>query len=147
MAFEKVKDIKGLGNSTVITNYCVMDECPYEGRSFYRLRQKDFDGKESYSDIRRVEFHSDSVIGFNIYPNPATADNIQLIIDGMDKEELTVHIYDARGRLVSTRIMNPQTRHATIPLTGPENDCLTPGSYLITVTGVYFSESTKVIIE
>jgi hypothetical protein len=43
-------------------------ENPFFGVSYYRLKQTDFDGSFSYSNIESVNFKSD--IEFNVYPNP-----------------------------------------------------------------------------
>ncbi len=145
--FEKVKDIKGVGNSTTICSYCFMDECPYEGTSYYRLRQRDYDGTETYSDIKRVEFNSGKMIGAQIYPNPATADNIRLIVDGMQSHPLLITITDEQGNSIHSERVNPSAEHSVFLLTGPSNECLSPGVYIVTISGNYFSESSIVVIE
>lgn len=49
--FEPVKELDGAGNSTQLIYYQTKDEHPYKGLSYYRLKQTDFDGNYTYSQI------------------------------------------------------------------------------------------------
>jgi|GEM_PF-2594335 len=62
--------VEGQGNSASPTTYTFTHESPITGANYYRLRQVDFDGQFSYSNIRQAVFHSNSPL--NIYPNPAS---------------------------------------------------------------------------
>ncbi len=57
--FEEVGRLDGAGNSTTQLSYGFIDDAPYPGISYYRLKQTDFDGMFSYSDIRAVEIDGD----------------------------------------------------------------------------------------
>ncbi len=52
--FEQIFMIEGAGNSNQILNYDYIDQDPYNQVSYYRLKQTDFDGSYSYSEIREV---------------------------------------------------------------------------------------------
>lgn len=49
--FEPFATVNGAGNSSFTIDYNHLDEDPLSGLSYYRLKQTDFDGKFSYSDI------------------------------------------------------------------------------------------------
>lgn len=67
--WEYVSTVDGAGNSTSTLHYADIDESPYMGVSYYRLKQTDFNGDFSYSPIASVEvFNENSVF---VYPNPA----------------------------------------------------------------------------
>ena len=53
--FEPLLTKPGAGNSTVNLYYNAVDESPLGGYSYYRLKQTDFDGHYTYSDIETVK--------------------------------------------------------------------------------------------
>lgn len=69
--FEKKGWVNGNGNTTSVTEYQFKDE---EVRTnimyYYRLRQLDNDGKESWSPIVAAILRDNGVIVFDVYPNP-----------------------------------------------------------------------------
>src|SRR6185436_3568977 len=53
--FEEVLRKPGAGNSTVTLYYSDFDEMPLHGYSYYRLKQTDYDGHYTYSEIKTVK--------------------------------------------------------------------------------------------
>jgi len=53
--FEAVAKVKGAGTTTTLENYEYRDMQPHEGLSYYRLRQTDYDGTSTVSDIIPVD--------------------------------------------------------------------------------------------
>ncbi|QIL76037.1 T9SS type A sorting domain-containing protein [Hymenobacter sp. HDW8] len=51
ITFEKVAQVTGAGNSTILRNYTYTDTSPLAASSYYRLKQVDHDGKSTYSTI------------------------------------------------------------------------------------------------
>ncbi|SOD11632.1 T9SS type A sorting domain-containing protein [Pedobacter xixiisoli] len=68
--FITIKTVKGAGNSEEVRNYNVVDENPINGTNYYRLKQTDFNGKYSYSEIKSVKFANLKENVLKIYPNP-----------------------------------------------------------------------------
>jgi hypothetical protein len=67
--------VDGHGNSLVINNYTAVDNLAGlapAGTLYYRLRQVDFNGEYSYSDIRSVNLQND-VNAMSTYPNPSAS--------------------------------------------------------------------------
>ena len=54
--FEEVARVDGAGNSVSTVNYTDRDPWPLPGTSFYRLRQTDFDGTTSVSNMVPVSY-------------------------------------------------------------------------------------------
>jgi hypothetical protein len=52
--FESIGRVKGKGNTNTNTRYSFIDNNPFTGISYYRLKQTDFDNTYSYSAIKRV---------------------------------------------------------------------------------------------
>jgi hypothetical protein len=69
--WEGVLQVPGQGTSSITQFYSANDPQPYAGISYYRLRQTDIDGKESYSPILSVK-NSEQISGMTVYPNPAS---------------------------------------------------------------------------
>lgn len=59
--WEVVATVNGQGTTTQRTDYSDVDSRPFSGLSYYRLKQTDYDGKFSYSQIKSVFVNSDSV--------------------------------------------------------------------------------------
>ncbi len=86
------------GNSSVTLDYRTQDPHPYSGTSYYRLRQTDLDGHDSYSTIVGVNFTQKQVI--SVYPNPTKG---ALYISGVDFTitSLQAQWFDLSGKLLS----------------------------------------------
>lgn len=71
--FEKVGVMKASGNSTVEKRYAFTDKNPGSNLVYYRLKQVDFDGTSSYSQVVTVRLVTtlESVIA---YPNPVASE-------------------------------------------------------------------------
>jgi hypothetical protein len=65
--WEELESIDGAGNSAVRLNYSYIDQFPYAGMSYYRIRQTDFDGTSAHSDIRQVTI--ETLLSTKVYPN------------------------------------------------------------------------------
>jgi fibronectin-binding autotransporter adhesin len=95
--FEKVSIVKGQGTAKSKTNYSFEDESPLPGISYYRLKQTDFDGKFTYSGLRKIEY-SISGIRLNVYPNPIVDNKFSLeLIGAQPGEEAPVRVVNLQG--------------------------------------------------
>ena len=105
--WEIVTTVAGAGNSEERIDYMARDEVPFEGVSFYRLKQTDFDGLFSYSSIERVIFtSSDQVV---LFPNPSQ-DLVQ-ITSGKSITSAHVILHNSLGQQVTVKsqLINPKT--------------------------------------
>ncbi|MCX6207934.1 MAG: serine hydrolase [Bacteroidetes bacterium] len=69
--WQEIVTIKGAGNSGVAKKYISTDNNPLQGISYYRIKQTDFNGSVSYSEVRRVELGIKN-LGISVYPNPVS---------------------------------------------------------------------------
>ena len=81
--FDEVAVVKGQGTINSKTSYSSVDDSPLPGTSYYRLKQTDFDGKHSYSEVRKIE-SSDYLTSFKIYPNPVVDHKFNFEISGIE---------------------------------------------------------------
>jgi hypothetical protein len=96
--FEVIGKQKGAGNSVTRLEYAFNDQNPYKGISYYRLKQVDFSGKFSYSEICSVTNNGDGGVSF--YPNPVKNN---LTIDYLFSEKPKsndISVSDVTGKLV-----------------------------------------------
>jgi hypothetical protein len=95
--FEAVKIVKGKGSTNLTSNYQAIDENPLAGTSYYQLKQTDFDGKSTYSDVKVVE-NKNPVSSFKIYPNPVTNHVFTLEMNGVPAlAEVPVSVVNMQG--------------------------------------------------
>ena len=101
----------GAGISTTNLYYFGYDNKPFDGISYYRLKQTDFDGKYEYSDVESVNFtqgNSKEDIELNIYPNPVENNTIHVKFDAKQQADFHVAIYDAVGKLIYQETINAE---------------------------------------
>jgi hypothetical protein len=68
--FDRIGTVLGAGTTSVAQHYSFPDFSPLPGLSYYRLKQIDFDGQFTYSDLAAIRFGT-GTDGF-IYPQPAS---------------------------------------------------------------------------
>ncbi len=69
-AFVEVGEVAGAGNGFETQGYAFLHLDPTVGQNFYRLRQVDFDGTETLSELRIVNVSSAGSL--SVFPNPTT---------------------------------------------------------------------------
>lgn len=94
-----IGQVQGAGNSSVLQAYKLTDQSPYDGLSYYRLVQVDFDGTAQIFDPVAI----DAIGGAPAYlfPNPCRGESIYLNWQGSRVDShATVAIYDLLGQMV-----------------------------------------------
>jgi hypothetical protein len=92
--FEIVNTQNGAGNSNSTLHYLDYDK-PKKEITYYRLKQTDFDGKYSYSDIIAV---TNSNKEFKIYPNPSNDGYVY--IDNLENVH-QIKVLNAKGQVLN----------------------------------------------
>ncbi len=94
--WQGIGTINGKGTSTGDSKYEYFDDRPYDGISYYRLQNTDFDGKTYLSPIRTVDF--DGIISsITVYPNPASTN---IIISSSGNGVMNIRMLNSSGRIV-----------------------------------------------
>lgn len=118
--WQKIGWQDGQGDSETPHDYTYTDENPLSGTSYYRLKQIDFDGTFSHSDIVKIDYGSSNV---SIYPNPVK--NTLYIADLNDNNIQNITIFDQMGRQAILQNTNANTLDVSM---------LPSGIYIIQVT-------------
>lgn len=128
--FTGIEIVQGAGNSSQHRNYETVDLNPLAGTSYYRLKQTDYNGAFTYSDVVSVTINKSDL--FTISPNPVSDSRITL---QLNKEEITgdaqwVFITDMSGKTVFTQnLQNEGSLSHALTLPGE----LSAGIYVLTV--------------
>lgn len=114
-----VGTVSAAGNSTTVLSYRFVHDSPVSGMNFYRLKQRDLDGKFSYSAVKKVSFAGNSQ-RLVILGNPVSNGLLRISIS----ERMKVSIKSLDGRALLSRDLNGG-RHQI------EVGQLLPGTYII----------------
>ena len=101
---QKSRDVKdwttiartnGKGTYSKTSVYDIIDPFPEKGITYYRIKEVDFDGKETFSKIVSVAINEKTAL--KVYPNPVTH---QLTVAHADEAIRSVAIYNVVGQMV-----------------------------------------------
>ena len=99
----KLGSIEGAGTTQAKQDYIFFDSQPALGLNYYRIKQVDFDGTFSYSQIVSANWVDKPKI--SLYPNPAS-EQVQINGFGSNEEEVTVEVVDLTGKIMLRQIWN-----------------------------------------
>lgn len=143
--FETVAVISGAGTSTSKISYLSLDNNPYKGSSYYRLKQTDFDGKFVYSDLIGIENTNAENQYLNIFPNPSTDGIIHIGMEG-PSDKLTITLIDLLGKeIYSKEVILSNAGNSIITL--DQLPQLIPGIYYVIAINRQKQYTGRVIIK
>jgi hypothetical protein len=111
--WKMMERLQGAGNSSVGLTYFTTDEEPYS-ITYYRLKQVDFNGKFSYSDL--IAISQQAIVDvLDIYPNPTSA-GFNFAFSNVEtfSKKLTVTMYDAIGKIILTKSYNTHEEKSSL---------------------------------
>lgn len=101
--FFSIGNVIGAGNSNSIIDYSFTDDDILNQTAYYRLKQIDFNGEHSYSNIIATSCSSNNL---NIYPNPVS-DIINIDFDNNETNQTySAIIYNSLGQLIKEINLN-----------------------------------------
>jgi hypothetical protein len=106
--FKRIDMIKGAGNHSGLFEYNFVDENPGTGISYYRLKQVDYDGQFSYSNVISVKRSIGAEV--SIFPNP-TPKKVKLNFVSRDDENITVYVNNAYKNIYNQKFPIPKGNH------------------------------------
>ncbi len=144
--FVTIGFVDGKGSSTEINYYSFNDNPQLSGvnQIYYRLKQVDFDGTFSYSNIVNVSYDvpAEFVLNQN-YPNPFNPSTT--ISYFVPKESfVSIKVYDFLGREVTTLVS--ETKSTGSYELSFDGSGLPSGTYFYTLIANNYSETKKMIV-
>lgn len=134
VAFENIATIPAAVYSEEIENYTFLDqELPIVngqkgGLFYYRLQQVDLYNNVLYSEVRAVNFPVETLLGFNIYPNPTKSRlNLDFLAPNSENS-FTLSIINTLGQVVREKIISPNQGLNQLVI---DVDELSRGTYII----------------
>jgi len=146
VGWETVGFAEGMGTTNEITTYQFYDDLSERSGLFniqYRLKQIDYSGVFSYSDIVEVEFSLESFALDQNYPNPFNpSTSISFTIQ--NKAFVTLKIFNVLGNEITTLVSkNLDEGKHTVQFDANE---LPSGVYLYTLTADDFVDTKKMLL-
>ncbi len=142
--WNKIGFVIGNGTSTEVHNYSFADQTPFVGKSYYRLKQIDFDGTSEYSNTIEVTYGAvaDFALEQN-YPNPFNpVTKIKYSIK--EKGNVELKVFDMLGSEIATLVNEEQNvGHHEVNF---DASALSSGVYLYTITSGSFMQTRKMLL-
>jgi hypothetical protein len=144
--FEGIIDEDGMGTTKELHKYMVIDASPLYGRSYYRLKQTDFDGKFSYSPLQVINYEGPKYATLSAFPNPLSKSDLTIRIEGLKEATVVpVQILNMQGQTVYEKIIEVKTP-GIVTEEIPANYFLNSGLYIIKA-GETLYMTQKIVVE
>jgi hypothetical protein len=136
-SWQDVTAVKGSGTRNFRTDYETTDGLPFNGVSYYRLKQTDFDKQYSYSPVRRVELNTEFQL--KVYPNPSSG--TFTVSTGFEIGLDNIRLINSVGQTIPIQLQGDQ-RSTTLT-----SQSVAPGIYILQVSKGFWRQSVRVVIE
>ncbi|MCX6295294.1 MAG: T9SS type A sorting domain-containing protein [Bacteroidetes bacterium] len=139
--FFDIGNISGAGNSTNNLNYSFIDYNAYNGTSYYRLKQTDYNGDSKTFNIITSENCNTSAVNINAF-NDQTG-NIAIVIDSDINANYTATLFDAIGKKINSNTFDAVKGNNTFELDASN---LKSGIYFISIDNGKEKVTKKIFI-
>jgi len=133
--WEAVGDISGAGNSINRILYNFEDENPMDETSYYQLKQTDYDGAHSFSNVAAVNAKNDKFD--RIYPQPAN----DVVFLSFSANYDNISILNSQGMVVHSEKIN-NSNFMEIDVSD-----IASGVYVIILKSDAIEKSVKLVIQ
>ncbi len=144
--FVKIAQVEGAKNSITDIFYSFTDKNINEMNTkdiYYRIKQVDIDGKNSYTLIKNVIVESMQCANFLVYPNPfSNTMNIEFILT--ENETVQLELIDISGKILETTQIRGNSGKNTYTMT---TNNLPVGTYLLRMQTLIGMQVSKVVKE
>jgi hypothetical protein len=126
------KTVSGNGSKSTSTYYEIVDDLPFNGLNYYRLKQVDYDGTLTESGITTVYVHSNRM-SILLYPNPGKSNSsIQMKVSSVNNSKVNFVITNIEGKVINEDILSLKIGENSFEI----NHVLPSGIYFISVSNL-----------
>lgn len=132
------------GNSVGNISYSFNHRYTIVGKNYYRLKQIDKDGKQSFSVIVVLQNTKNNVVSMSVYPNPFVGKKMSLLINHLPAGKYEVTIIDVSGKTVFNSFVQHDGNNL-LPIT--VSNILQKGNYYLRLFNSIISLNTNLQIQ
>ncbi len=141
LIYEDIATIIGAGNSVTLRNYIFIDKNPFFGRSYYRLKQTDYDGAFEIFYPVTVDFTSLEK-GSLRFDNPVAAgDQVTIYANTDASEVLQVTVFSMIGEKIVSESFSGNTYSFQL------STDVKPGIYFVKLSSVSSEQTGRLIVK
>lgn len=127
LVFEKIGRVTGNGNTFSRYYYSFLDKQPGLGENYYRLKQVDFDGSYTYSELIMVEMVQDLSTLLSVAPSVAESE-VDILFSQLPRTNYLIEIFDSNGVNIHNIPIEPEVAVVNLDVSDYQ-----PGMYFIRV--------------
>jgi hypothetical protein len=134
-SFEETAFVKGAGYSSEVQKYILTDakafEIAHSNTLYYRLKQLDYNGEYTYSEVVVVSNETKTMDGVSVYPNPFEG-SYNVTVSARTENTATIEMMDLHGKQVMVHTAAVVKGTNTIPM--DNISALPQGIYFVKVS-------------
>lgn len=140
--FETIATVEQVAGKNTLNKYNYLDQHPYAGQNFYRIKAIQANGKEVFTNIKMVDIKVDNQLAIvETFPNPATSSfNVTLI--SPEQKAAVVKIYNTTGVAVAEQNVSLNKGNNTVSL---NIGSLAAGMYNVVIISGNETAKTRII--
>ena len=139
--WSKIGEVEGAGNTNEYLAYSFLNQNPFNGNNYYRLRMVDLDESFEYSPI--IKSFSNQGLSLQVYPNPVIDHTITLSYNFEVTSSDDLSLLDFSGNMVWQGVATNFTGKIELPQT------IMPGTYFLQFTSAdkNFATTKRLVIK
>lgn len=144
--FEPIAEIDGAGNSNALISYSFLDAQSLPGINMYRLKQTDFDGKFTYSNVIAVSAEgakndiTASLTGIN-------ENELSLSVFAENSTDLVIQLMDINGKSLNNSVYSLSEGLNNIEIGLNTNDVSSGILFLVLQDGIQYNQTMQLYIQ
>lgn len=140
MLYEDIGNVQGQGFNIydIESKYSFVDEAPFLGTNYYRLKAVDLDNSHEFSEVKAVRMNGSKKLA--VYPNPSNGESISFRLNFSAQESDRIYLIDQLG----VEILNDLA--TSMENTIVFHQVLKPGVYMLRYVSRDFEQVTRVVV-